>query len=86
MKQRIDKTNAVRLLDARKVRYEVLTYDPEIHSAGGAAAALGLEPRQVYKTLVALPEGRTARSRPLLVMVAGDRELEPRRLARSVGL
>lgn len=75
------KTNAMRLLDARKVAYEPYSYDESIHSAEGAAAALGVPASQVYKTIVVLRE----RGKPLLVMVPGDRELEPRLLARALG-
>jgi Cys-tRNA(Pro)/Cys-tRNA(Cys) deacylase len=80
---KLDKTNAIRLLDAKRVRYEVLSYDPEIHSAVNVADALGMPAEQVYKTLVVLaePSGR----KPLLVMIAGPDELDPRLVARSIG-
>jgi len=82
-RSKLDKTNAMRLLDQKHVPYEALTYDPEIHSAVSVAEALGVPPKQVYKTLVALaePSGR----RPLLVMIAGPEELDPRLVARSIG-
>lgn len=86
MAARAERTNATRLLDARKVPYQALTYDPAIHSADGVAEVLGLPPESVYKTLVVLPEGNDPRVRPLLVMIAGNHEIEPRRLARSLGL
>src|SRR3954470_3487441 len=82
-RQKLDKTNAIRLLDQKRVAYEALTYDPEIHSAVGVAEALGVPAEQVYKTLVALNE--EPRSRPLLVMIAGPDELDHRLLARSLG-
>jgi Cys-tRNA(Pro)/Cys-tRNA(Cys) deacylase len=82
-RQKLDKTNAIRLLDAKRVTYEALTYDPEIHSAVSVADALGVPAEQVYKTLVLLaePSGR----KPLLVMIAGPDELDPRLVARSIG-
>ena len=74
------KTNAMRALDQRRVPYTVYTFSPEIHSADGVAAALGLPARMVYKTLVVVrPHGR-----PALVMVPGDRELDLRLLARAL--
>jgi Cys-tRNA(Pro)/Cys-tRNA(Cys) deacylase len=82
-RQKLEKTNAIRLLDAKRVAYEALSYDPEIHSAVGVAESLGVPPEQVYKTLVVLNE--EPRSRPLLVMIAGPDELDPRLLARSIG-
>ena len=82
-RQKLDKTNAIRLLEAQRVPYEALTYDAEVHSAVSVASALGVPPEQVYKTLVVLRE--EARSRPLLVMIPGPEELDPRLLARSIG-
>lgn len=80
--QKLEKTNAMRLLDQRRIFYEPLTYDAEIHSSVGVAESLGLPPERVYKTLVALREDG---GRPLLVMIAGPDELDRRLLARSVG-
>lgn len=77
----VPKTNSMRILEARKIPYEVRTYSPEIHSAEGAAAVLGVPASQVYKTLVVLRN----KGKPLLVMIPGDRELDLKRLARSVG-
>jgi Cys-tRNA(Pro)/Cys-tRNA(Cys) deacylase len=77
----IEKTNAMRLLDARRVPYEVITFSPDIHSAEGVAEVTGVPPSEVYKTLVV----RRERGKPLLVMIAGDRELDLKRLARAVG-
>ncbi len=83
-RQKLDKTNAIRLLDAKRVQYEALTYDGEIHSAVSVADALGVPAEQVYKTLVVLtePSGR----KPLLVMIAGPDELDPRLVAQSIGV
>lgn len=75
------KTNAMRLLEQRGIAYTAHTFSPEIHAADGVAAVLGVPAHTVYKTLVAVrPRGRS-----LLVMVAGDRELDLRLLARSLG-
>jgi Cys-tRNA(Pro)/Cys-tRNA(Cys) deacylase len=82
-RQKVEKTNAMRLLDQRRVPYEALSYDPEIHSAVGVASVLGVPPERVYKTLVVLRED--AGGRPLLVMIAGPEELDHRLLARSIG-
>ena len=77
------KTNAMRVLDQRKVAYEVHEYSSEIHSAVEAAQAMGQPVERVYKTLVVMREA--LRAKPLLVMVPGDRELDLRALARSAG-
>ncbi len=78
------KTNAMRVLDQRKVAYEVHEYSPEIHSAVEAARAMGQPIERVYKTLVVIRDLQP-RTKPLLVMVPGDRELDLRVLARSTG-
>ena len=49
------------------------------------AEAIGLPADRVYKTLVVLPEGNLTRTRPFLVMIAGNQAMDPRRLARSIG-
>ena len=75
------KTNAMRALDAHRIPYESFFYPETIHSADEVAALLGVTASQVYKTLVVLADG----GRKLLVMAPGDRELDLRLLARSVG-
>ena len=75
------RTNSMRFLDARRVQYEVLSFSPDIHSATEAAAAMGADPSTVYKTLVV----ERTRGKPLLVMVAGDKQVDLGTLAASVG-
>jgi Cys-tRNA(Pro)/Cys-tRNA(Cys) deacylase len=79
----IAKTNAMRVLEQRKIPYEAFTYSDEIHSADGAADALGVEVQAVYKTLVALPE--SGQGRPLLIMVPGTKELDLKAVGPHVG-
>lgn len=76
-----DKTNAIRMLEAHGVPYETYTFAPEIHSAEGVAQVVGLPASQVYKTLVVVHK----QGKPLLVMIAGDRELDLKRLAQALG-
>ncbi|MFL7811504.1 MAG: aminoacyl-tRNA deacylase [Anaerolineae bacterium] len=80
-KKRPPRTNAMRLLDAQQVDYQVLTFSPDIHSATGVAETLGLDPASVYKTLVV----QRAPGKPLLVMIAGHREVDLKALAAAVG-
>jgi Cys-tRNA(Pro)/Cys-tRNA(Cys) deacylase len=75
------RTNAMRLLDANGIRYEVFAFSTDIHSATGVAEVLGLDPATVYKTLVV----QRTRGKPLLVMVAGDSTIDLKALAASVG-
>jgi Cys-tRNA(Pro)/Cys-tRNA(Cys) deacylase len=71
----------MRLLEANDVDYQVLSFSPDIHSAAGVAEALGLDPSEVYKTLVIVRE----KGKPLLVMVPGDEQVDLGVLAASVG-
>lgn len=68
------KTNAMRVLDQRKIAYHATTYSPDLHSALEVAEILGAPPEHVYKTLVVLPE--SGQGRPMLVMVPGTKELD----------
>lgn len=74
------KLNSMRVLEANDVPYEVFTYPPSHHSAVEVAELAGVPPAQVYKTLVVQREG----GKPLLVMIAGDRQLNLKRLAASL--
>jgi Cys-tRNA(Pro)/Cys-tRNA(Cys) deacylase len=72
----------MRVLDRRKIAYQTYTYDDGAHhSAVEVAGMVGVPPEQVYKTLVML----RPRGRPLLVMMPAPAEVDPRRLAESLG-
>jgi Cys-tRNA(Pro)/Cys-tRNA(Cys) deacylase len=75
------RTNSMRLLDANGIDYEVVTFAPDLHSATEVAEVAGLDPSTVYKTLVV----QRPRGKPLLVMVAGDKQIDLHALAASVG-
>lgn len=77
------KTNAVRLLDALGIPYELREYevDPEDLTAESVARKIGFPPEQVFKTLVA----RGDRTGVLLAVVPGDAELDLKALARVSG-
>ncbi len=77
----VKKLNSMRVLEAQGVRYEVLSFPDTIHSAVGVAAYYGLPPAQVYKTLVVV----LAQGKPALVLIAGDREIQLKRLAPALG-
>ena len=48
-----DKTNVMRVLDQKKVHYELHTYEPDATMTGAQIAALlGEDPGKVFKTLV----------------------------------
>ena len=77
------KTNAVRLLEASQIRYELREYtvDPQDLSAETVAGKIGLPPRQVFKTLLAKGD----RNGPCFAVVPGDAELDLKALATLSG-
>lgn len=80
------KTNAQRFLESERIDYESKVYDEAgtFHTADEAARLIGAPVESVYKTLVVLREN--AQARPLLVMVAANREIDLRTLAKSIGV
>jgi Cys-tRNA(Pro)/Cys-tRNA(Cys) deacylase len=75
------KSNVMRLLESRRVPYQVYTYSTDIRSAEEVAPVLGFPALEAYKTLVVLPP----QGRPLLVLIPGPYVLDLKRLARAVG-
>lgn len=77
------KTNAARKLDGLKVSYTVREYqvDPEHLSAENVAAQVGMQPEQVFKTLVA----RGDRTGVLFAVVPANSDLDLRALAQLSG-
>jgi Cys-tRNA(Pro)/Cys-tRNA(Cys) deacylase len=79
------RNNVTRFLDSKKVPYTVHLYDyaAGVHSAVEVAAAVGLPPERVFKTLVILADDPACK--PMLVVVPGPVTVELRALARQVG-
>ncbi len=79
------RTNAMRLLDARRIEYTVTEYDrsSEFHSATEAAELIAAPAGEVYKTIVVLRDPPKS-GKPLLVMIASDKEVSLKALAGSV--
>jgi Cys-tRNA(Pro)/Cys-tRNA(Cys) deacylase len=77
------RNNVTRLLDARRIAYELFEFPPEKHSAEETAELLGVPPGLVYKTLVVLREMKGKKT--LLVMTPAGRELNLKSLAASLG-
>ncbi|MEA3216387.1 MAG: Cys-tRNA(Pro)/Cys-tRNA(Cys) deacylase [Acidimicrobiia bacterium] len=79
-------TRATQLLDRAGVRYRLHSYehDPNAEAYGAAAAAaLGVEPNRVFKTLVSAVEGGT---RPVVVAIVPiSARLDLKALAAAVG-
>jgi len=77
------KTNAVRMLDALDVQYELREYevDPEDLAAETVAAKLGMPAEQVFKTLLA----RGDRNGPCFAVIPGNYELDLKAVAKLSG-
>lgn len=83
MKKPEQKTNACRQLDGLGISYALRSYDIDEDdlSATTVAAKVGLPAEQVYKTLC-LRGGSGACA---FALIAADRELDPKAMARAVG-
>jgi len=75
------KTNSMRLLESHRIPYQAYEFSTDIRSAEGVAEVLAVPHNQIYKTLVITRE----RGQPLLVMIPGDKTLDLKLLAKSIG-
>lgn len=82
MAKSIQKTNVMRVLDQKKVPYEMYTYaDTEAISGLEVAAVLGQNPNQVFKTLVTV--GASKKNYVFVIPVCS--ELNLKKAAKAVG-
>ena len=82
MKHNEDKTNVMRLLDQKKIKYKMHSYaDTEAISGTEVANVLGQNPEMVFKTLVTV--GKTNNHYVFLVPV--EKELDLKKAAKCVG-
>jgi len=75
------KTNAMRILDAKKIAYKHYEYDPETTDGVLVAALLGQERSKVFKTLVTEAPNR---NHYVFVIPVGE-TLDLKKAARAVG-
>lgn len=82
-KDKIEKTNAARLLDRAKVSYRLIPYtvDPDNLAADHVAEELGEDIRRVFKTIVL----RGERTGYFVCVVPGNREVDLKAAARAAG-
>ena len=78
------KTNAMRMLDRAKIKYDVLRYDYDESDLSGvhAAAALSLDPNQVFKTLVT----RGGKNGLFVFCIPVGAELDLKKCAKCAGV
>ncbi len=83
MTQKIQKTNAARILDRLGISYELVPYevDPENLAADHVASQLGEPIEQVYKTLTL----RGDKTGIIVCVVAGNREVDLKKAAHVSG-
>lgn len=77
------KTNAMRMLDAKKITYTLITYDSEDGKIDGVSVAhkIQKDPEVVYKTLVA--QGMSKQLYVFIIPVAA--ELDLKKAAKAAG-
>lgn len=79
----MEKTQAMRALEGKRIPYEALTYPVDMRDAEEIAIMLDLPPEQVFKTLVVLPPESS--KKPMLVMLPAHRQLDLKKLAAATG-
>lgn len=77
------KTNVMRILDKQKIPYTTKAYDYSEDDLSGvhAAAELGMDPEQVFKTLV----GQGNKTGPVVFCIPSDKELDLKKAAACSG-
>lgn len=74
--------NVTRFLDAHNISYTAHTFPEKKLDALEVAEILGVPPEMVYKTIVAVRQGK---GKPILAVVPGPSEVNLKALARAVG-
>ena len=77
------KTNAVRLLEAKKINYKIMEYDAPQGFLDGVsvAKATGVEPKRVFKTLVL----QAASKANYVCVIPVAKELDLKKAAKHFG-
>jgi Cys-tRNA(Pro)/Cys-tRNA(Cys) deacylase len=73
--------NVTRLLDAKKISYQVFSLPEEKLGARETAKLLNVSPNLVYKTIVA---NRPKSGKPILAVIPGDHNLDLKALAECL--
>lgn len=83
MKEKVNKTNAARLLDKAHITYELIPYEVDEHdlAATHVAAQLGENIKQVFKTLVLHGD----RGGYFVCVIPGDQEVDLKLAAKISG-
>ena len=76
------KNNVIRLLDQRKIKFKKYELPQEKLGAEITAEMLGVPLEIVFKTIVVK---RTVRGKPILAVIPGNKVVDLKKLAKSVG-
>ncbi|MDO5703137.1 MAG: Cys-tRNA(Pro) deacylase [Lachnospiraceae bacterium] len=77
-----EKTNVMRILELKKIRYDAYTYEPDATMSGAEIAGiLGEDPENVFKTLVTI--GKPGKYYVFVVPV--NEELDLKKAAKAAG-
>jgi len=74
--------NVTRMLENRKINYQVFELPPEKLGGEETAQLLDVSPDLVFKSIVIIRRGP---GKPILAVVPGTREVDLKKLARAVG-
>lgn len=80
------KLNSMRILEQHKIPYEVLEYPSEIRDAEEVAEALGVPYATVFKTLVVQAVDNPKQTKPYLVLIPSEMQLDLKRMALAAGV
>lgn len=86
MPQSYDKPLSIKLLEGKKIPFEVFAYSPAQKDAVQVAEAIGHAPRQVFKTLVVQPPDAHPKSKWHLAVLPADQQLDVKKMARLLGV
>ena len=77
------KTNAMRILDKAKIKYEEMEYDVDENDLSGTTVAqkIGLDPKMVFKTLTAKGD----KTGPVVMCIPVDKEIDLKKAASVTG-
>ena len=76
------RNNVTRLLDSRKIPYEVHELPQEKLGASETAKMLNVSSELVYKSIVVI---RKIKGKPILAIIPGNREVNLKKLAKALG-
>ncbi|MTD38996.1 Cys-tRNA(Pro) deacylase [Erwinia sp. CPCC 100877] len=82
-KKKIQKTNAIRLVEQKNIPYNEYEFAwSEDHlSADSVAEKLGIDPARIFKTLVTVGN----KTGPVVAVIPGNQELDLKKLAKASG-